>query len=107
MPSAWLQKLIAYTVLLKLGVCSTECTVWPEANLALCLKREKRPSNILVADHMNSTKHPYECEFFCKPMCICRGVYGHIDYAHTCVYELMHLNTYKMYTYKCFSICKI
>lgn len=105
MPSACLQKLIAYMVLLKLGVCSTECTVWPEANLALCLKREKRPSNILVADHMNSKKHPYECEFMCKPLKICRGIYR--LYPDRCVYVHSHTNKYKMYAHKHLSIATV
>lgn len=74
MPSVWLQKLVAYMALLKLGVCSTECTVWPEANLALCLKRKKGQASIFVADHMNATKHLYECGFICKPMWVCKEI---------------------------------
>lgn len=60
--------------------------MWPEANLALCLKKKKgQVSNILVADHMNPIKYSHESEFVCKLMYICRCVCICVNYAHICV----------------------
>lgn len=83
---------------LKLCVCSTECRLWPEANLVLCLKKRKgRDSNILVADHMNTVKYSHDSEFVGKPICIC-SVYKSINFKY------IYISVY-IYTLTCFYSC--